>query len=537
MNRSVDQSQPLGATLLGMLRALGCRGPDSAGVALFGQPADGWVLQVKLPEQGDATAAAAATRAAASRADTVRDARVTDAYLRLLVEDGADAARLQAAVESAADGVEVISLGRRLEILKQVGTPDALEATYCIARMSGTHGLGHTRLSTESRVDLSHSQPFWAHGLPDVATVHNGHITNYHKLRRRYEQHGVRFYTENDSEVIGVYLRDQLARGRTFEEALHQSLSDFDGSYSYLAATADSLAFVKDRFGLKPLVVAETDRFVAIATEEIALWYAYVRTSRETEDERPKREDERRNTPDGRAGVEDSRRLDSPACPRVSLITMTDIDCRHLTTRQINSTVREHLAAGRRELMLRNPDARHNLAVAITEPAHIVIDGSVGYYCGGMGAGPTIEIRGSAGWGTAESMMNGTVIVDGNAGNGVAASIRDGTVVVRGDAGARAGVSMKGGRLLIQGDCGYMTGFMMQKGAIVICGDAGEALADSMYEGVVFVGGRIADLGNDAVIEQPTPADEAFLVEQLHRYNLRPPASFKKIVSGRKLWN
>ena len=271
LNRSDDASQPLGSTLLGMLRALGCRGPDSAGIALFGQPADGWVLQVKLPEQGDATAAAAATRAAASRAGTVRDARVTDVYLRLLVEDGADAAGLQAAVESAADGVEVISLGRRLEILKQVGSPDALEATYGIARMTGTHGLGHTRLSTESRVDLSHSQPFWAHGLPDMATVHNGHITNYHKLRRRYEQCGVRFYTENDSEVIGIYLRDQLGRGRTFEEALHQSLSDFDGSFSYLAATGDSLAFVKDRFGLKPLVLAETDRFVAIATEEIAL--------------------------------------------------------------------------------------------------------------------------------------------------------------------------------------------------------------------------------------------------------------------------
>ena len=271
MNKSGDLSQPVGSTLLGMLRALGCRGPDSAGVALFGEPTDGWVLQVKLPDHGDATTAAAAVQAAASRAGTVRDARVTDAYLRLVFQDGMDATRLQTAVESAVDGVEVISLGKRLEILKQVGSPDALEATYGIARMTGTHGLGHTRLSTESRVDLSHSQPFWAHGLPDVATVHNGHITNYHKLRRRYEQHGVRFYTENDSEVIGVYLREQLARDRTFEEALHRSLSDFDGSFSYLAATGDSLAFVKDRFGLKPLVVAETDRFVAIATEEIAL--------------------------------------------------------------------------------------------------------------------------------------------------------------------------------------------------------------------------------------------------------------------------
>ena len=107
--------------------------------------------------------------------------------------------------------------------------------------------------------------------MPDLATVHNGHITNYHKLRRRYEQRGYRFFTENDSEVIGVYLRDRLAAGLSLEDALRSSLDDFDGSFCYLAASADRLAYVKDRYGFKPLVVAETDDFVAIATEEIAL--------------------------------------------------------------------------------------------------------------------------------------------------------------------------------------------------------------------------------------------------------------------------
>jgi glutamine phosphoribosylpyrophosphate amidotransferase len=120
-------------------------------------------------------------------------------------------------------------------------------------------------------VDLSHSQPFWAHGVPDLATVHNGHITNYHKLRRQYEQRGYRFYTENDSEIIGVYLRDRMAAGLSLTDALRSSLDDFDGSFSYLAASGDCLAFVKDRFGFKPLMVAETEEFVAIATEEIAL--------------------------------------------------------------------------------------------------------------------------------------------------------------------------------------------------------------------------------------------------------------------------
>ena len=213
------------------------------------------------------------------------------------------------------------------------------------------------------------------------------------------------------------------------------------------------------------------------------------------------------------------------------------IDCSGKTTREINRQLRDSIAAGHRDIRVVGTDARHNLGVALLEPVRVTFDGSVGYYCAGMCDGPTIEIRGSAGWGLAESMMNGTVIVDGNAGNGAAASIRGGTVVIRGGAAARAGVSMKGGLLLIGGNCGYMTGFMMQKGTIVICGDAGEAIADSMYEGVVFVGGKIADLGNDAVIEIPAPADEAYLAEQLHRYNLRPPASFKKIVSGRKLWN
>jgi len=213
------------------------------------------------------------------------------------------------------------------------------------------------------------------------------------------------------------------------------------------------------------------------------------------------------------------------------------IDCSGKTTREINLLLRGAIAAGQREIRVVGSNARHNLGVALLEPVRITFEGSVGYYCGGMSDGPTIEIRGSAGWGTAESMMNGTVIIDGDAGSGVAASIRGGTVVVRGNAAARAGVSMKGGSLLIQGSVGYMAGFMMQKGTIVICGDAGEALADSMYAGTVFVGGQIADLGNDAVIEQPTPADEALLAEQLHRYSLRPPASFKKIVSGRKLWN
>jgi glutamate synthase domain-containing protein 3 len=213
------------------------------------------------------------------------------------------------------------------------------------------------------------------------------------------------------------------------------------------------------------------------------------------------------------------------------------IPCRGKTTRDINRELRAAIADGQRDLLVQEPDARHNLGVALLQPVRVVFDGSVGYYCAGMMDGAYVEVRGSAGWGTAESMLGGTVVIDGNAGSGVAASIRGGTVVVRGDAAARAGVSMKGGTLLIGGSCGSMAGFMMQKGRLVICGDAADALADSMYEGIIFVGGTIAALGNDAVIEEPTAEELALLRDLCATYQLPAPATFKKVVSGRKLWN
>jgi methylamine---glutamate N-methyltransferase subunit A len=140
-----------------------------------------------------------------------------------------------------------------------------------VSKWRGPLAIGHTRMSTESRIDLSHSQPFWAHGVLDLATVHNGHVTNYHQLRRRYEQRGVTFYTDNDSEVIGVYLRDRMLEGRTLPDAMTDSLADLDGAYNYLVISTQGLGIVRDRFGFKPLMLAETDCFVAVATEEIAL--------------------------------------------------------------------------------------------------------------------------------------------------------------------------------------------------------------------------------------------------------------------------
>ena len=271
----------VGSTIFDMLSPLGLRGPDSAGVALYGPHSDALLLRVKLGDGKEPNKDAIfeeRARQIAARVSTLAETRAsstTAEYLRLELEFAGNPRELEAEIQAVDADVEVVSMGHSLEIVKQVGSPANLDATYHLADFVGSHGIGHTRLSTESRIDLSHSQPFWAHGHPDLAIVHNGHITNYYNMRRRYEQKGVHFYTDNDSEIIGVYLGQQLAKGRSLEEAMYASLQDFDGSFSYLAATSEAVGFAKDPFGLKPLLYAETDAFVAVATEEIAIRAAF----------------------------------------------------------------------------------------------------------------------------------------------------------------------------------------------------------------------------------------------------------------------
>jgi glutamate synthase domain-containing protein 3 len=219
---------------------------------------------------------------------------------------------------------------------------------------------------------------------------------------------------------------------------------------------------------------------------------------------------------------------------------MAEIDAAGRTTREINAEIGRWIAEGCNELTLRNPGARHNIGVALLKPVELRIAGSVGYYCGGLNNGASIEVHGSAGWGLAESMMSGLVQVHGHAGSGAAAALRGGTVVIHGDAAARLGVSMKGGEIIVAGDCGYMAGFMAQKGTLIVCGDTGDAFADSMYSTVCYVAGKIASLGNDAVISNLEDSETDGLEKTLeaHLNFKRPPASaFRKIVSGRKLWN
>ena len=275
--KSAGTDGHLGATMLSMLQALGRRGPDSAGVALVG-PAHSRAHVVRV-QAGDTLEMSAseieANREAllvfASALPGVSDVSISGVYVRFVVTGHADLPSLTEAIEAIGEGIEVISIGHAMELAKEVGTPDLLENKHHISGFAGSHGIGHTRLCTESTVDLSHSQPFWGRGAADVAIVHNGHITNYHQLRRKYEQRGVRFMTENDSEVLAIYLAEAINCGQTLRQGLDGVLRDMDGAFSCLAVTATEMGFVKDPYAFKPLVVAETDQFVAVATEEIAI--------------------------------------------------------------------------------------------------------------------------------------------------------------------------------------------------------------------------------------------------------------------------
>ena len=164
--------------------------------------------------------------------------------------------------------------------------------------------------------------------------------------------------------------------------------------------------------------------------------------------------------------------------------------------------------------------ARHCLAVAVMSPIHIIFDGPVGWYCGGMGDGARITVNGSCGWSVGENLMSGTIDVHGNGGSSAGATLRGGRVFVAGTTGARSGISMKGGMLVVGGSVGYMSGFMMQRGTMIVCGDAADGIGDSMYEGTVYVGGSVHSLGADCVEAELTDDDRALLAAELDPHGI-----------------
>lgn len=164
-----------------------------------------------------------------------------------------------------------LSMGTRLDILKDVGMPYEVAPVYHIGEFNGSHGIAHNRLATESGVRPETAHPFWACGFSDIATVHNGQITNYWIMRRRLERRGMVFQTENDTELVAVYLAYRMSCNISLEEALKSSLDDLDGTFSYLVATKDAIGYAKDKLAAKPMVKYENDEMIAISSEEVGI--------------------------------------------------------------------------------------------------------------------------------------------------------------------------------------------------------------------------------------------------------------------------
>ncbi len=259
-----------GKALVDMLDGCQHRGPDSTGFALYGAETEGELkLRFFVGENGEADKSVARIKEtlAAQDAVIVEDGRIGNNY-RAVVRFAGDVQKFAYAMEHAA---KVISIGRSLEIVKDVGSAHDVDGRYDVHLAHGSHGLGHVRLATESEVKPEASHPFWATGFADVAIVHNGQITNYWKMRRRLERRGFEFTTENDSELIAVYLADKMAQGVVLKDALETSIDDLDGTFSFLVSTRDEIGYAKDRLAVKPMITYENDDLIAIASEEVSL--------------------------------------------------------------------------------------------------------------------------------------------------------------------------------------------------------------------------------------------------------------------------
>jgi methylamine---glutamate N-methyltransferase subunit B len=188
-------------------------------------------------------------------------------------------------------------------------------------------------------------------------------------------------------------------------------------------------------------------------------------------------------------------------------------------------------------IVVHHPRARHNLAVGLTRPAHVMFLGSVGYYCGGFNNGALIEVYGNGGWGLGEAMAAGRIVVRGNTAWAAGASMRGGIIVVHGHGGPRTGVAQKGGTILVGGSLGFMSGFMAHRGKLVALSGAGDALGASLYEGRIFVAGPVKSLGGDAVYADPTPGELAEIRHEIEENGLGWPGQrLRKVVAEGRLW-
>jgi glutamate synthase domain-containing protein 1 len=265
--KSPAVSERLGAHLAAMLVELGDRGPDSAGVAIYRDPAAAGWTKLSLY---------AATEP--YEWDDLRDQLEVDfggvAGVEVRASHGvlsvpAEASEVIAWLAEYHPEIRVMSAGTTIEIYKEMGRPEQFAARFDLDDLQGSHALGHTRMATESRVTTEHSHPF-STGL-DLCLVHNGSLSNHNRLRRELRREGISFQTDNDSEVAAGYLTWRLREGATLDEALEGCLTDLDGFYTFLVGTVDGFAVLRDPIACKPAVLAENDDWVAMASEYRAI--------------------------------------------------------------------------------------------------------------------------------------------------------------------------------------------------------------------------------------------------------------------------
>lgn len=279
--RNGNSAHRIGRDMTSMLQSMKHRGPDSTGYALYHAPTPELTVRINLAESTAPRDFEFAEAVRRRRRDV--SARLTAAGAQIKSTEDANEYTFSATIaydgdlKTLADQIEsvphteVMSLGHSLEIIKDLGDAKTVSSAYELDDYSGSHGIGHVRMATESDVDIANAHPYWAYPFSDVAVVHNGQLTNYHQWRRRLESHGHRFASMCDSEIIAVYLADRMASGESLEDAMHHSLEDLDGVFTYICVSEDALGMAKDELAAKPLVLYEGDDMVALASEEMAI--------------------------------------------------------------------------------------------------------------------------------------------------------------------------------------------------------------------------------------------------------------------------
>ncbi len=279
------KSGAIGKEMTAMLQSLKHRGPDSTGFALYGKPDKDpktYVMRFKVAEQEDMKHGFDIHQQVKSRraevdkrlkefgAKVLKKDKATEYAFRYVFSYDGDLKRLIDYVEDV-ESAETLSVGQALELVKDLGDAGTVAGDYKLKKIKGTHGIGHTRMATESDVDIRSAHPYWAYPFSDVSVVHNGQLTNYWTGRRALERRGHRFMSNCDSELIAVYLADAMDRGEDLEGAMTRSIDELDGVFTYLVATSDSLGMAKDVMAAKPMVLYESDDFIALASEEVAI--------------------------------------------------------------------------------------------------------------------------------------------------------------------------------------------------------------------------------------------------------------------------